>query len=128
MTRDLLEKSKEQRAKSLQLNHVRDNPPNLSPHMWLDHILAASVLTSTGPHSNCPVTAGVGNRTESSLSGTATHHHTPGDVLLVGPRDLLVVVAPPWPHSLPLGSRTDHRSRSGGLEPQGFSEQTSAAV
>ena len=111
-----------------QLYRVRDNSPRCehSPNLVTTRVAGSQAgyfsVTSKGPHSNCPVTAGVGNRTESSLSGTATHHHTPGDVLLVGPRDLLVVVAPPWPHSLPLGSRTDHRSRSGGLEPQGFSE------
>ena len=63
------------------------------------------------------------------MSGTVTHHLTPGNVLLVGPGDLLVVV-------VTLLGRTPHHSDRGQitvvglkvLESQGFSEQTSAVV
>ena len=74
---------------------------------------------------------GLGNRTERSLSGVATHHHlTPGSVLLVGPGDLLVVVLVTL-----LGLTPRHSDRGQitevGLKilvSQGFSEQTFATV
>ena len=63
------------------------------------------------------------------MSGTVTHHLTPGNVLLVGPGDLLVVV-------VTLLGRTPRHSDRGQitevglkiLESQGFSEQTFATV
>ena len=96
----------------------------ISAGCFSDH-LYRSTQSLTG---NC---WGLGNRTESSLSGVATHHHlTPGSVLLVGPGDLLVVVL------VTLLGRTPHHSDRGQitvvglkvLESQGFSEQTSAVV
>ena len=91
---------------------------------WLLQRPPLNVHTGT-----CPVTAGIGNRAETSLSGTATHHHTPGGALLVGPGDLLIVL-------VTVLGRTPRHSDKGQitdvvleiLVPQGFSEQTSAAV
>ena len=55
----------------------------------LDPRLAASVSTSTGPHSNGPVTAGgLGIRLRTPLSWIATRRHTPGGALLVGSGEL----------------------------------------